>query len=161
MTSDSENSDAGAEAVACWKAGLFCAESVAVALARRQGIETPLLPAMASGFCGGMGHTAGPCGAVTGAVMGLGLAFGRTGPQDSTERVYQAVASLVRQFTEEFGATGCVDLLGCDLGTPEGRRMFREAGLHRRCAIFTERAAKLAADLIEGAARNAEAPQGE
>jgi C_GCAxxG_C_C family probable redox protein len=157
MTSDTENNDAGTEALACWKGGLFCAESVALTLARRQGIETPLLPAMASGFCGGMGHTAGPCGAVTGAVMGLGLAFGRTGPQDSTERVYQAVTTLVRQFTEAFGATDCVDLLGCDLGTPEGQRMFREAKLHQRCAIFTERAAKLAADLIESVARNAKA----
>ncbi len=151
MTRDSENSDAGSEAIACWKAGFFCAESVALTLARRQGIESPLLPAMASGFCGGMGHTAGPCGAVTGAVMGLGLAFGRTGPRDSTERVYQAVTCLVRQFTEEFGATGCADLLGYDLGTPEGQRMFRESRLHQRCALFTERAAKLAADLIEQA----------
>jgi C_GCAxxG_C_C family probable redox protein len=158
MTSETETSDAGAEAMACWKGGLFCAESVALTLARRQGIESPLLPAMASGFCGGMGHTAGPCGAVTGAIMGLGLAFGRSGPQDSTDRVYQAVRILVRQFSEAFGAAGCVDLLGCDLGTPEGQQMFREAQLHRRCAIFTERAAKLAADLIDAGGRKGEAP---
>jgi C_GCAxxG_C_C family probable redox protein len=145
----SENRNAGDEAIACWRAGLFCAESVALALARRQGIETPLLPAMASGFCGGMGHTAGTCGAVTGAVMGLGLAFGRKGPRESTEPVYRAVASLVRRFTEEFGATGCCELIGCDLATPEGQRRFREAGLHRRCEVFTRRAAELAGELID------------
>ena len=149
MTSDTDDSDAGTEALACWKSGLFCAESVAVTLARRQGIETALLPAMASGFCGGMSHTAGSCGAVTGAVMGLGLAFGRTGPYETTERIYRAVATLTRQFTEEFGSTTCVGLLGCDLATPEGQQAFRGDKLHLRCETFTTRAAKLAADLIE------------
>jgi len=149
MTSESDNGEAGAEALACWRSGLFCAESEALALARRQGIETPLLPAMASGFCGGMGHTAGTCGAVTGAVMGLGLAFGRKGPEESTERVYQAVATLVARFGEEFGATGCTELIGCDLGTTAGQLMFRAAGLHRRCEVFTRRAAELAAELID------------
>ena len=149
MTSDNENSDAAAEALACWKGGLFCAESVALTLARRQGIETSVLPAMASGFCGGMGHTAGPCGAVTGAVMGLGLAFGRTGPEQTTARVYAAVGALVAEFRKEFGATTCAELVGCDLGTPEGQQTFRDNNLRERCAVFSARAAAIADALVE------------
>ena len=154
MNTDSGNNTAEAETIKRFKDGMFCAESVVLTLASRQGIESPLLPAMATGFCGGMGHTAGPCGALTGAIMGLGLAFGRAGPNDTTERTYKAVMSLVRQFTEEFGATGCVELTGCHLGTPEGQRKFRQGKLYLRCMKITGRTAQIAADLID-----AEQPQ--
>ena len=105
----------------------------------------------ACGNDSGAGPTAADAdsGAVTGAVMGLGLAFGRTGPYETTERIYRAVATLTRQFAEEFGSTTCVGLLGCDLATPEGQQAFRGDKLHLRCETFTTRAAKLAADLIE------------
>ena len=149
MNTGSTSNEAEADALAYWQGGLFCAESVAVALARRQHVDTSLLPAIASGFCGGMGHTRGPCGAMTGAVIGLGLAFGRSGPGDSTDRVYRAVASLVEQFTKEFGSTACAELVGCDLATEEGQRKFREDGLRERCAVFTRRAAQMASDLID------------
>jgi C_GCAxxG_C_C family probable redox protein len=143
-----EEDDAGALALACWQNGLFCAESVAVALARAQGMETPLLPALATGLCGGMGHTGGPCGALTGAVLGLGLAFGRDGPGQAAAPTYAAVNTLVERFRAEFGASSCTALLGCDLGTPEGRQTFREQGLRQRCERFTARAAALAGEII-------------
>ncbi|MEI7607568.1 MAG: C-GCAxxG-C-C family protein [Rhodospirillaceae bacterium] len=152
MTSDSEPAGPKAEAIQRFKDGLYCAESVVLTLARRQGIDSPLLPAIASGFCSGMGQTAGPCGALTGAVMGIGLALGRETGQESVGRTYQAVQTLVRRFTEEFGATGCADLLGCHLGTPDGQRTFTEGKLYRRCMVYTGRAAELAATVIDGEA---------
>jgi C_GCAxxG_C_C family probable redox protein len=138
-----------AEAIACWRGGLFCAESVAVALARHQGIDTDLLPAIASGFCGGMGHTRGPCGAVTGAIIGLGLACGRRGTADSTAAIYAAVGELNDRFTAEFGATDCATLVGCDLATEAGRRSFAERGMHHHCTALVARAAAIAGEIID------------
>jgi C_GCAxxG_C_C family probable redox protein len=149
MSDTGQADSAEAVASACWRQGLFCAESVAVALARHQGIDTPLLPAVASGFCGGMGHTRGPCGAVTGAIIGLGLAFGRRGPDEPTQPVYEAVTALTERFTAEFGSTDCATLVGCDLATAEGQRTFREQGMHRRCAVFVARATAIAAGIID------------
>ena len=37
--------------------GLYCAESVVLALANAQGIKSDLLPKVATAFCGGMSRT--------------------------------------------------------------------------------------------------------
>lgn len=147
MTTDA--ADTGVDAVQRFKDGLFCAESVLLALARRQGIDDANLPAIATGFCSGMAQTAGPCGALTGAAMGLGLALGRQDGSQPVQPAYDAVRTLVERFTAEFGATGCADLLGCHLGTPEGQQVFTEQRLWKRCMTYTGRAATLAAELLE------------
>lgn len=128
--------------------GLFCAESVVLALARAQGIESDLLPRAASAFCGGMSHTCGTCGAVTGAIMGIGLALGRSKAGDPIEPAYVTAQNLITEFEREFGSSECHVLLGCDLNTPQGQEMFREKGLKAQCAKYTGKAAELAARLI-------------
>ena len=128
--------------------GLYCAESVLLALARAQGVEEEFLAKMASGFCGGMARTCGTCGAVTGAIMGLGLAFGRSRPGESVQPAYVATQRLIGEFVREFGARDCHVLLGCDLGTPEGQATFREKKLAEHCIQYTGRAAEIAANIL-------------
>jgi C_GCAxxG_C_C family probable redox protein len=138
----------GDEAVRRFKEGLFCAESVLLTLAQRQGIDDPNVPAIATGFCSGLSQTAGPCGAVTGAVMGIGLALGRKEAGGSVSHSYDATKALVGRFTDEFGSVNCADLLGCHLGTPEGQQVFTEGRLWKRCMAYTGRATELAAEII-------------
>lgn len=128
--------------------GLYCAESVVLALAKAQGVEQESLTKMASGFCGGMARTCGTCGAVTGAIMGLGLALGRSQPGESVQPAYVATQRLIGEFEREFGSRDCHILLGCDLGTPGGQATFREKKLGERCANYTGRAAEIAANLL-------------
>jgi C_GCAxxG_C_C family probable redox protein len=132
--------------------GLYCAESVAVSLARAQGVDSELVSRIATAFCSGMGRTRGTCGALTGAVMGVSLALGRTQPGESVRPSYEATQRLVRQFEQEFGARECHVLLGCDIGTPEGQAEFRAKGLGERCARYTGRAAEIAAQFLNEAA---------
>ncbi len=129
--------------------GLYCAESVVLAIAKAQGIESDLLPKVATAFCSGMSRTCGPCGALTGAVMGLGLVMGRDHSTDSVQGSYVSTQKLIGEFEKEFGARNCDDLLGCDLGTPEGQATFREHQMHQRCLQYTGKAAEIAARLIE------------
>ena len=128
--------------------GLYCAESVVLALAQAQGVDTEVVAKMATAFCSGMSRTCGTCGALTGAIMGLSLALGRSKAGEPVHTSYSATQRLVRDFEAEFGARNCDALLGCDLGTPEGQAMFHEKRLHERCARYTSRAAELAASLI-------------
>jgi amino-acid N-acetyltransferase len=130
-------------------AGWFCAESVVAELAHRQGIESDLLPAIATGFCGGVSRRDGMCGAVSGAVMAIGLVNGRKNAKDSRESTYAAVQALVDGFAKEFGSANCSELLGLRLGTDDGRAEFRARGLMRRCRGFTCRAAEMAAEIID------------
>lgn len=128
--------------------GLFCAESVVLALARAQGIDSDLLPKLATGFCSGMARTCGTCGALTGAIMGVSLALGRSKAGEPVDPSYEATQRLVQEFQQAFGTINCRELLGCDLGSPEGQRKFEEEQLHERCARYTSKATEIAARLI-------------
>jgi C_GCAxxG_C_C family probable redox protein len=128
--------------------GLYCAESVVLSLAKAHGIESDLVPKMATGFCGGMARTCGTCGALTGAIMGIGLVLGRSNPDDSVKDAYLATQRLVAEFEQAFGARDCQALLGCDLGTTEGQATFRSKSLGERCEGFTGKAAEIAATIL-------------
>jgi C_GCAxxG_C_C family probable redox protein len=129
-------------------AGLYCAESVVLALADAQGVESELLPKVATAFCSGMGKMCGTCGALTGAIMGLGLTLGRSAAGQSVQPSYSATQRLIQEFEQEFGARDCHVLLGCDLNTTEGQTTFRENRLGERCAKYTGKAAEIAARII-------------
>jgi C_GCAxxG_C_C family probable redox protein len=129
--------------------GYSCAESVLLAMAEFQGIQSDLFPRIATGFCGGMARTCGQCGAVSGAIMGIGLANGVSAPTDSREKTYAAVQKFMAQFEEKFGSTNCYELTGCDLGTPEGQARFRESGHIEYCRNYTEEAARMALTIVD------------
>lgn len=131
--------------------GLYCAESVVLALADAQDIESELLPKIATAFCGGMSRMCGSCGALTGAIMGLGLKLGRSEAGQPVQPSYVATQRLIREFEQEFGARDCHVLLGCDLNTADGQATFRENRLSERCVKYTGKAAEIAARIISEA----------
>jgi C_GCAxxG_C_C family probable redox protein len=141
-------SDVRKSAEESFASGLYCAESVVLALAKAQGVESDLLPKVATAFCSGMARTCGTCGALTGAIMGVSLALGRTEASQSVQPSYTATQRLIREFEQEFGARDCHALLGCDLNTSEGQSTFRENRLSERCAKYTGKAAEIAARII-------------
>lgn len=128
--------------------GLYCAESVVLAIADELGIESELLPKVATAFCSGMSCMRSTCGALTGAIMGIGLALGRSEANEPIQAAYVATRRLIREFEQEFGARDCHDLLGCDLNTAEGQVTFRENRLGDRCTRYTGKAAECSARII-------------
>ena len=129
--------------------GLYCAESVLLAIARAQGVESELIPKIATAFCSGMSRSCSTCGALTGGIMGISLVLGRSSPNESVEPSYQAAQRLIREFKEAFGDCNCYTLLGgCDMNTPEGQATFQEKGLMEGCLKFTGKAAEMAARII-------------
>lgn len=132
-----------------FSSGLFCAESVILAIAKARGIESELLPKIATGFCSGMACSCGACGALTGAIMGVSLVLGRSAASEPVEPAYRAARRVIREFESAFGSRDCKILLdGCDLNTPEGQKMFKEQNLGARCLLFTGKAAEIAARIM-------------
>lgn len=129
--------------------GFWCAESVLLAVAEANDIQSDLLPRIATGFCSGMARTGGQCGALSGAIMGICLMTGRSSAGDSIDATYTRVKEIRRIFKEKFGASGCAELLGLDLDTQEGQRNFQENNLFEKCMAYTEEAARMAAALLE------------
>jgi C_GCAxxG_C_C family probable redox protein len=131
--------------------GANCAQSVACAFAEDLGADRALTVRMATGFGGGMGRTGATCGALTGAFMALGLAFGmkELGDQEAKERTYALVAEASRRFRERTGALACRDLLGVDLGTPEGLQAARDRNLFAtQCAGYVKTAAEIVEQML-------------
>lgn len=132
-----------------FEAGWYCAESVLLAVAEQRGLQSELIPGIATGLCSGVARTGGMCGALGGATLAIGLELGRMSPDDSVEPCYAAVQQLIERFQTIHGATGCTDLTGCDLGTDAGQARFHETGARHQCTRFTETAARLALEILE------------
>ena len=134
---------------ALFESGFFCAESVLLAIAESKGIQSELIPKIATGFCSGISRTCGICGAVSGAILAVSLFYGRGEPQESVDPTYRAVRELIDRFERKFGSTNCRDLIGCDLGTEEGRTTFKASNLIEQCESYTEEATRIAVSLIQ------------
>lgn len=80
--------------------------------------------------------------------MGISAVLGRNNVNESVEEAYKATALIVEKFENEFGSRNCHELLGCDLGSPEGQSIFRENGLHERCRSYTSKAAEFADEIL-------------
>ncbi len=131
-----------------FRSGFFCAESVLLAIAESQGIQSDLIPRIATGFCSGISRTGGMCGAVSGAIMGINLAAGRNSPAESLEISYTLTQELISRFERQFGSINCRQLIGCDLATEAGQRYFMENHLMERCLQYAEDATRMAVSLI-------------
>jgi C_GCAxxG_C_C family probable redox protein len=124
-----------------------CAQAVFAAFAGDCGLETNTALQTAAGFGGGLGRLQETCGAVTGAVMVLGLrsGFKEGDGRGKIDAVYEKVRHFVDEFTEAKGSIKCRDLLGCDLLSEEGHRYFKENNLRENCKDFI----RLACELLE------------
>lgn len=112
------------------------------------GLDRPTAFKLARAFGSGMGMGR-ECGAVTGALMILGLKVQEaTSEKETRYRVYDLVKEFVRLFEEKRGTILCKDLLGVDLGTPEGREKAIKDNLFRTlCPGFVRDAAQILADM--------------
>jgi C_GCAxxG_C_C family probable redox protein len=109
-----------------------CCESVLIMVDEGHplpGFESNLMKA-ASSLGGGVGGWGSACGAATGAVIALGLVYGTDGEealgefQDKREHLRELSQVLLREFEEAFGSVNCLDLLGVDRRTEEGKARY-------------------------------------
>jgi len=120
------------QAMSKFAEGYNCAQSVFNAFCEDLGIEPDKALKIAGGFGGGMGRKGEVCGAVTGALMVLGVRYGRGEKEADTARdiAYGRTRELMDEFARKHGSYLCRTLLNdCDLTTAEGRKFFAENDL--------------------------------
>jgi C_GCAxxG_C_C family probable redox protein len=132
-----------------FRSGFFCAESVLLAIAESRGIQSDLIPRIATGFCSGISRIGGLCGAVSGAIMGINLVAGRNSPSESVELSYTLTQELLSRFERQHGSVICRELIACDLATEAGQRYFMENHLMERCLQYAADATSIAVSLID------------
>lgn len=140
------------EAVTSFLEGFNCSQSVFSAYAPQLGLEKENALRIASTFGGGIVRKGDTCGAVTGALMIIGLKFGNTNSADkeAKEQNYEIANAFIKRFSELHGSIKCRELLNCDMGTEEGLKEAHEKQLTRKlCPKFIEDASLIVEEIIK------------
>ena len=98
---------------------------------------------IASAFCGGIANTGNICGALSGALMAIGLKYGGdTMNEDATMEESMNVIKIGRKLLDEFkslnGSIMCRELIKHDLLTDENLMQAMEKGCFDNCPKFVE-----------------------
>ena len=152
------------EAVAMFGEGYNCAQSVLACCGGGMGLSRDLAVRLGGPFGGGMGALGETCGAVSGALMALGLKFHQAGPQDSAGkmRVYALAQEFCKRFRDRHGSTLCRDLIGMDISTPQRQQAARDAGVFKSlCPPLVRSAAEIVEEILSPFSCREEEWQGE
>ena len=100
------------------KNGFNCAQAVAVAFCNTMGADPVQAFKMAEPFGFGMGDSYGPCGALSGACMVVGMKRSDADLDNpkSKRDCYRLISAIKAEFNERVGATVCHEIKGMDGG---------------------------------------------
>lgn len=138
-------------AVALFGGGYCCSEAVLLAFSELAGVRSDLIPAMATGFCGGLARTGNVCGAVCGAIMVIGLVTGRRTPTDSRQKNHALVRMLITQFEAKYGSIICRELTQIRRELAAAGNPATDTHPRMKCSDLVAEAARLATALLRDA----------
>jgi C_GCAxxG_C_C family probable redox protein len=138
----------GEDAAELFRNGWSCSQAVVCAFAKVFGIDENAALKLSCGLGGGMGHTGNTCGAVSGALMVIGMKYGRTTLDDlaSKEKTYEVAQQFMKEFRRRNHSINCTDLLTYDLSDPGKLKAAREAGVFK---TICPRLVRDAGDILE------------
>lgn len=116
------------------------------------GLDHETAAKIGCGFGGGM-HVGSVCGAVTGAIMAIGLKHGGVGMQPSA-RTGKLIVEFVNRFKAIHCSIGCTDLIGVNLAEidpwnhPERFAELMEKNTFAPCPDLVRDAATIAEELV-------------
>ena len=136
------------KAVALFKEGYNCSQSVVAAYAEDYGLTREQALKISASFGGGIGRMRKTCGAACGLFMLAGLETGCTegSNREGKEENYKTVQMLAKEFERRNGSLTCAELLGLSKQaptppTPEERTA--EYFKKRPCVKMVEEAARI------------------
>lgn len=141
------------EAVALFKSGYNCSQSVVAAFADLYGFSREQALRMSASFGGGIGRMRQTCGAACGLFQLAGLDCGavKADDREGKSHNYAVVQELAEAFKRENGSLICAELLGLKApeGTPQAEARTERYYQKRPCVKMVETAARLFADYLK------------
>lgn len=120
-----------------FSAGLNCSQAILTVFGDSYGVDAEMAAKLGRPLGGGIGHLAKTCGAVTAAVLVLGMAKDHQDEGEARKASHSCVQDLFRRFAALHGTTECKELLGADMSTAEGLKKVQEEKLVRTvCPLF-------------------------
>jgi len=139
------------QAVSYFQEGFNCSQSILASYCTEFGLNQSIALKLATGFGGGMGRLGKTCGAVSGALMVIGLKYGRDKIEDNTskEKTYTIVQKFINKFIKLNKSISCNELLDCDINTLEGLNSAKEKNLFSTlCPDFVRTSAEIIEKLL-------------
>jgi C_GCAxxG_C_C family probable redox protein len=140
------------QAVSYYKQGFLCAQAIFSTYSPQMDLDSELALKIASPFGAGIARFGKTCGAVTGALMVIGLRYGWTkvGKFKQKETTYEIAKEFITKFKERNITTSCKKLLNCDISTPEGRNYAYDHKLFIEiCPKFVQDSAEIIEELYK------------
>ena len=144
-------SEKSEQAVEFLRNGCNCSQAVLGRYGPELGLDHEQAFRIATGFGGGM-RMAETCGAVTGALMVLGLKYGNSTTEDkeAKAKTYEKIVEYTSRFKTRNGSVSCRELPGCDINTPEGMEKAQENKLFSTvCPKMVQEAAEILEEMLE------------
>jgi len=136
-------------AVNCFSRSFNCSQAVFSTFAPQFGMDEKTALKLASPFGGGIACRGEICGAVSGALLTLGLARGADTPAGK-EEIYRLSQEFMRRFEEKHGTLLCRELIGCDIRTPAGYQAAAEKRVFVTiCPALVREAAEITQALLD------------
>ncbi|MDD1683944.1 MAG: C-GCAxxG-C-C family protein [Methanoregula sp.] len=136
------------DAYRCFMSGFTCSAAVFSAFSEELGLDPDIAKKVACGFGAGISKTGSICGAVSGAIMVIGLKYGKTeaGDETATGKTRALTRQFIKEFTEKNGSVNCSVLLGYDLSDIPAYAAAKDSDLFvTKCPVFV----RDAADILE------------
>jgi C_GCAxxG_C_C family probable redox protein len=120
------------KAVDYFRSKFNCSQAVLTVFGPEYGLSENDSLKIACAFGGGMGRQQHTCGAVTGALMVLGLKYGKalSDPEEKKQLTYSKTREFFDEFNKLNGTTNCRELLdNLDMTDPEDHKKIMELKL--------------------------------
>jgi C_GCAxxG_C_C family probable redox protein len=130
-----------------------CSQSVFCVFAPDFGINKDLGLRLAGPFGGGIARRQETCGAVTGALMALGLKYGKgeNGTDEDKQRTLSISKKFIEEFEAEFGSIVCLKLLdNYRMDTESGDDAIAKENMYKkRCPEYVKFAVEKTEELLK------------
>ncbi len=125
------NMNPSEKAIKLYKEEYNCSQAILSAYAEELGIDEQTAIRVASSFGGGIARTGKTCGAVTGALMVIGMKEWNSEvvKEEAKAHVYAMSQKLIEEFVNKNKTLNCEELLGVSVSTPEGRAVVKANNL--------------------------------
>ena len=117
------------KAVVLMKSGYLCSQSVFATLSEELGLERKLALKISTGLGAGIACQGDICGAVSGAILAIGLKHGNhegLSDADSQGKTVFLTQELIERIIAKHGCYTCKDLTGLDFTKPESIKLAEE-----------------------------------
>jgi len=139
--------------------GFHCSQAIlTVGLKKLNVNDSEALVRSVAALGGGIASTGGPCGPLTGGIVCIGRAFGKTAPEEKDHPLmWRACTAFYRRFEAEVSGpeltVACRDIAGVDWRDRDQVQAFRGREGCTPCARLTGKAAAILGEILEKYAR--------